>query len=128
MQGATRGQAIIAISAVLLGLSWLFVSTRLYVRHFIIRKLSLDDFFLVLALVWQTTLSNGSSWANDDLRDFTHATWPSSASLAAYTYSIMVYLQAQRSPNSSPRSIEAHYTTTSRRTPTSLLQLSYALP
>lgn len=51
MQLSSRGDAIVATLSIFLAISYIFVLTRLYVRKFMVKKLDLDDLFLLLTLV-----------------------------------------------------------------------------
>lgn len=46
-----RGAAVIVVGTVFGSLGLVLVSTRLWVRHYIVKKLGLDDLFIVLGLV-----------------------------------------------------------------------------
>jgi len=51
MRLSSIGLTVVATSSIFLGLAYIFVLTRLYVRHFIVKKVDLDDLFLILTLV-----------------------------------------------------------------------------
>ena len=46
-----RGSQIIIVHSILSGIGAILVLLRLYVRMFIVKKLGMDDYFIVLALV-----------------------------------------------------------------------------
>jgi len=51
MDYSTHALATLVTQAVFLPLSWGFVLTRLYVRRFMVKKVDVDDYFLILTLV-----------------------------------------------------------------------------
>jgi hypothetical protein len=53
MHGPTRGPAVLIVTAVMLVLSTLFVLLRMISRFGIVRRISWDDYFMVLAWVKQ---------------------------------------------------------------------------
>ncbi|KAL9635552.1 MAG: hypothetical protein Q9164_003381 [Protoblastenia rupestris] len=55
-------QAFITIQAVFVGIASLLVLARLYVRHFIIKSVGLDELFIVIALVRKPRLERDRAW------------------------------------------------------------------
>jgi hypothetical protein len=51
MQFSSRGEAVIATQAIFLGLAWIFVALRIYVRRIMVKKLDFDDYLLLFTLV-----------------------------------------------------------------------------
>lgn len=51
MEFSSHALATLITQAVFLPLSWISVLTRLYVRRFMVKKVDLDDYFLILTLV-----------------------------------------------------------------------------
>jgi hypothetical protein len=47
----TRGPAVLVVTAIMIILSTIFVFLRMISRTFIVRKVSLDDYFMILAWV-----------------------------------------------------------------------------